>query len=104
LQAPDQPIKYGDVFDVTGELANHLVAPRDAVLLQSAEQKGGPAAVLQSAAALNARAGHVGKGQITEPAADAGATITEAELPAGRRVVTESVGAHVVVRLVTPVR
>ncbi|OEL34736.1 hypothetical protein BAE44_0004246 [Dichanthelium oligosanthes] len=49
LQAPDQPIKYGDVFDVTGELANHPVAPRDAALLQSAEQavlglaqKGGP--------------------------------------------------------------
>ncbi|KAJ1293618.1 hypothetical protein BS78_01G082500 [Paspalum vaginatum] len=104
------PVKYGDVFDVSGELAGRPVAPRDAALLQSAEQavlgqtqKGGPAAVLQSAAALNARAGHVGRGQITGPAADAGATVTEAELP-GRRVVTESVGGQVVARLVAPAR
>ncbi|RCV40920.1 hypothetical protein SETIT_9G093900v2 [Setaria italica] len=107
-QVPDQPIKYGDVFDVTGDLADRPVAPRDAALLQSAEQavlgrtqRGGPAAVLQSAAALNARAGHVGKGQITGPAADAGATVTEAELP-GLRVVTESVGGQAVAKLVTP--
>ncbi|RLN42288.1 late embryogenesis abundant protein D-34-like [Panicum miliaceum] len=105
---PDQPIRYGDVFDVSGELAGRPVAPRDAALLQSAEQavlgrtqKSGPAAVLESAAALSARAGHVGKGQITGPAADAGATVTEAELP-GRRVVSESVGGQVVARLVTP--
>ncbi|RLN17377.1 hypothetical protein C2845_PM02G05200 [Panicum miliaceum] len=105
---PDQPIRYGDVFDVSGELARRPVAPRDAALLQSAEQavlgqtkKGGPAAVLQSAAALNARAGHVGKGQVTGPTADAGATVTEAEL-AGRRVVSESVGGQVVARFVTP--
>ncbi|TKV91380.1 hypothetical protein SEVIR_9G092400v4 [Setaria viridis] len=107
-QVPDQPIKYGDVFDVTGDLADRPVAPRDAALLQSAEQavlgrtqRGGPAAVLQSAAALNARAGHVGKGQITGPATDAGATVTEAELP-GLRVVTESVGGQAVAKLVTP--
>jgi hypothetical protein len=105
---PDQPIRYGDVFDVSGELAGRPVAPMDAALLQSAEQavlgqtkKGGPAAVLQSAAALNARAGHVGKGQVTGPTADAGATVTEAEL-AGRRVVSESVGGQVVARFVTP--
>ncbi|WVZ60541.1 hypothetical protein U9M48_010549 [Paspalum notatum var. saurae] len=104
------PVKYGDVFDVSGELADRPVAPRDAALLQSAEQavlgqtqKGGPAAVLQSAAALNSRAGHVGRGQITGPAADAGATVTEAELP-GRRVVTESVGGQVVAKLVAPAR
>jgi len=104
----DQPIRYGDVFDVSGELAGQPVAPRDAALLQSAEEavlgrtpKGGPAAVLQSAAALNRRAGHVGKGQITGPAADAGATVAEAEL-AGRRVVAESVGGQVVARFVAP--
>jgi hypothetical protein len=30
-------VKYGDVFDVSGELAAQPVAPRDAALLQSAE-------------------------------------------------------------------
>ncbi|CAL4935918.1 unnamed protein product [Urochloa decumbens] len=109
-QVPDQPITYGDVFDVFGELAGQPVAPRDAAVLQSAEQaalgrtqRGGPAAVMQSAAALNARAGHVGKGEITGPAAEAGATVTEAEIP-GRRVVAESVGGQVVARFVTPAR
>ncbi|KAL6636905.1 hypothetical protein ACP70R_024477 [Stipagrostis hirtigluma subsp. patula] len=105
-----EPIKYGDVFDVSGELAAQPVAPRDAALLQSAEQavlgqtlKGGPAAAAQSAAAINARAGHVGKGQIAGPAADAGVTVTEAELPGGGgRVVTEAVGEQVVGKLVAP--
>ncbi|CAN6303562.1 unnamed protein product [Urochloa humidicola] len=109
-QFPDQPITYGDVFDVKGELASRAVAPRDAALLQSAEQtvlgqtqRSGPAAVMQSAAALNARAGHVGKGEITGPAADAGATVTEAEI-SGRRVVSESVGGQVVANFVAPAR
>uniref|UniRef100_A0A453LSS0 SMP domain-containing protein n=1 Tax=Aegilops tauschii subsp. strangulata TaxID=200361 RepID=A0A453LSS0_AEGTS len=106
----DRPIKYGDVFDVSGELAAQPVAPRDAAMLQSAEnevlglgqtQKGGPAAVMQSAATLNARAGHVGRGQLTGPVADAGVTVTEADLP-GRRVITESVAGQVVGRFVAP--
>lgn len=111
-EALDQPIKYGDVFHVSGELAAQPVAPRDAAMLQSAEHlvlghthKGGPAAAMQSAAALNARAGHVGKGQISGPAADAGVSVTEAELPGGSRravVVTESVGGQVVGKFVAP--
>ena len=106
----DRPIKYGDVFDVSGDLAAQPVAPRDAAMLQSAEnevlglgqtQKGGPAAVMQSAATINARAGHVGRGQLTGPVADAGVTVTEADLP-GRRVVTESVAGQVVGRFAAP--
>ncbi|XP_040377745.1 late embryogenesis abundant protein D-34 [Oryza brachyantha] len=104
----DRPVRYGDVFDVSGELAGERVAPRDAALLQSAEQtvlgetqRGGPAAAMQSAAGINARAGHVGRGQVTGPVADAGVAVTETELP-GRRVVTESVAGQVVGRLVTP--
>ncbi|KAF0935249.1 hypothetical protein E2562_031543 [Oryza meyeriana var. granulata] len=104
----DRPVRYGEVFDISGELGGQPVAPRDAALLQSAEQavlgqtqKGGPAAVMQSAAAINARAGHVARGQITGPAADAGVTVTETVLP-GRRVVTESVAGQVVGQLVTP--
>lgn len=103
-----RPIKYGDVFDVSGDLADQPVAPRDAALLQSAEhvvlgqtQKGGPAAVMQSGASLNARASHVGRGQITGPAADAGVTVTETDLPC-RRVVTEYVAGQVVGQFVTP--
>ncbi|KAL6894058.1 hypothetical protein ACP4OV_008156 [Aristida adscensionis] len=106
-RAQDEPIKYGDVFDVSGELAGQPVAPRDAALLQSAEQevlgrnlKGGPAAAAQSAATRNARAGNVGRCQITGAAADA-VTVTEAALP-GRRVVAEYVGGQVVGKLVTP--
>ncbi|OVA05444.1 Seed maturation protein [Macleaya cordata] len=53
-----EPIKYGDLFPVSGELATKPVAPQDAALMQTAEnlvlgqtQKGGAAAVMQSAAA-----------------------------------------------------
>jgi hypothetical protein len=91
MHAQDKPVKFGDVLDVSGELDDQPVAPRDAARLQAAEQsvlggtqKGGPAAVLQSVATVNARAGHVGRAQTACPVADAGATITETEL-AGRR-------------------
>jgi len=50
------------VLDVSGELAQRRVAPRDAAHLQATEQsvldgtqRGGPAAVVQSAATVNAR-------------------------------------------------
>uniref|UniRef100_A0A0D9ZD37 SMP domain-containing protein n=1 Tax=Oryza glumipatula TaxID=40148 RepID=A0A0D9ZD37_9ORYZ len=105
-----RPVMYGDVFDVSGELAGQPVAPRDAAKLQSAEeavlgeaQKGGPAAAMQSAAAINARAGHVGRAQVTGAIADEGVAVAETELP-GRRVVTESVAGQVVARLATPPR
>ncbi|KAH0978390.1 hypothetical protein GBA52_028109, partial [Prunus armeniaca] len=66
---PDQssgqePLKYGDVFNVSGELASRPVAPGDAATAQAAEnlvlgetQRGGPAAVMNSAATYNERAG-----------------------------------------------
>jgi hypothetical protein len=90
-QQQDRPIKYGDVFDVSGELAAQPVEPKDAALLQSAEdivqglghtQKGGPAAVMQSAATLNVPAGHVGRAQLSGPIPDAGVAVTKTELPA----------------------
>ncbi|GMN48822.1 hypothetical protein TIFTF001_018003 [Ficus carica] len=67
-QLPEQePIKYGDVFDVSSELASKPVALRDAAAMQTAEnmvfgqtQRGGPAAVMESAAAaVNERLGNV---------------------------------------------
>ena len=65
---PDQePIKYGDVFHVSGQLASKPVTPRDAATAQAAETKllgqtpsGGAAAVMESAASLNQEAGLVG--------------------------------------------
>lgn len=45
-QQQQEPIKYGDVFNVTGELASKPVAPQDAAVMESAEKTvfGQPAA------------------------------------------------------------
>ena len=50
-RSEQEPIKYGDVFPIQGELAEKTVAPGDAALMQTAEntilghiQKGGAAA------------------------------------------------------------
>ncbi|KAL9408098.1 hypothetical protein AB3S75_046612 [Citrus x aurantiifolia] len=99
-----QPIKYGDLFDVLGDLAQKPIAPEDAAMMQTAEatimgrtQKGGPAAVMQSAAARNEGAGFVGHRDVTDVAGDQGVTVTETDVP-GRRIITESVGGQVVGR------
>ncbi|XP_031473022.1 late embryogenesis abundant protein D-34-like [Nymphaea colorata] len=106
-QARTEPIKYGDVFDVSGGLADQPVAPRDAAMMQSAENltlgqspKGGAAAAMQSAARRNENAGLVGHDE-RSPAAREGMTVTEMDAP-GRRVVTESVGGQVVDHFETP--
>lgn len=53
-------IKYGDIFNVTGDLVSKVIPPVDANMMQTAEimvfgqtQKGGPAATMQSAASRN---------------------------------------------------
>ncbi|XP_022747026.1 late embryogenesis abundant protein D-34-like [Durio zibethinus] len=93
------PIKYGDVFPVQGELAEKPVAPQDAAMMQAAEnsmlghtQEGYAAAAMQSAATQNESAGFVGHEEIN---AETGLTIEETELP-GKRIITESVGDEVV--------
>ncbi|KAI3928946.1 hypothetical protein MKW92_018587 [Papaver armeniacum] len=103
-----EPVKYGDVFPVSGELASKPTAPRDAAMMQSAEssilgqtQKGGPASVLQSAATQNVRAGVVDRSQVTAAAADQGVTVSETDLPGGR-VVSEAIGGQVVGSFVQP--
>ncbi|XP_031475486.1 late embryogenesis abundant protein D-34-like [Nymphaea colorata] len=103
------PVKYGDVFNVSGELANQPVAPRDAALMQSAEsqvlgwtQKGGVAATMQSAATLNQEAGYVHPTEYSAAVGGQGMKVTESDIP-GRRVVTESVGGQVVGQFSTPV-
>ncbi|OWM82002.1 late embryogenesis abundant protein D-34-like [Punica granatum] len=102
-RSPQQePIKYGDVFDIQGELADKPVAPRDAAMMQTAEnvllgqvQRGGAAAMMQSAATRNEQAGAVGHGTMNEEAARHGVTVTKEDFT-GHRVITESVGGQVV--------
>ncbi|KAK9083841.1 hypothetical protein Scep_030312 [Stephania cephalantha] len=97
-----QPIKYGDVFPVSGELATKPIAPQDAAMMQTAEnlvlgqtQKGGAAATMQAAATLNERAGLVSHKDTTDIAGVAGVTVSETDLR-GHRIVTESVAGQVV--------
>ncbi|XVF42116.1 hypothetical protein PTKIN_Ptkin01aG0334200 [Pterospermum kingtungense] len=98
-ERPQEPIKYGDVFSVQGELAEKPVAPKDAAMMQMAEntmlgntQKGCTAAAMESAAMQNENAGFVGH---EDANAEAGVTIKETQLP-GKRIITKSVGDEVV--------
>ncbi|MED6134833.1 hypothetical protein PIB30_040614 [Stylosanthes scabra] len=98
----EEAIKYGDVFNVQGELASKPVAPMDAVMMQKAEtamlghtQKGGAAAAMQSAAAKNERGGVVGHGDMSKAAGEGGVSITEIDVE-GKRVISESIGGQVV--------
>lgn len=103
-----EPVKYGDVFNVSGELASTPVAPRDAAAMQAAEtetlgktQRGGPAAVMQSAANVNERAGLVSHGQATDVARNQEVSVSEVDV-AGSRVIREAVGGQVVGHYVEP--
>ncbi|XP_021853558.2 late embryogenesis abundant protein D-34-like [Spinacia oleracea] len=103
-----QPIKYGDVFPVAGELATKAVAPRDAAMMQTAEnavfgqtQKGGPAATMQSAATVNERAGFVSHADVSDVAAHQGVNVTQTYVP-GASIVTESIGGQVVGQTIQP--
>ncbi|KAK8565385.1 hypothetical protein V6N12_058948 [Hibiscus sabdariffa] len=92
-----EPIKFGDVFNVTGELASKPIGPQDAAAMQSAENmvlgqttKKAPAAVMQSAANANERAGLVSRNQ----AGDQGVSVIKSNNDGGV-LVTESVGGQV---------
>ncbi|KAI7749590.1 hypothetical protein M8C21_021892 [Ambrosia artemisiifolia] len=98
-QKDNIPITYGDVFPVSGELATKPVAPQDAAMMQAAEttvfgrtQKGGTAAAMQAAAAVNERAGLVSR-QDLSVTGDQGVTVTATDLP-GARVVTETISGQ----------
>ncbi|CAK8571928.1 unnamed protein product [Lathyrus sativus] len=108
-QFPEQqPIKYGDVFDVSGELASQPIKPRDAALMQATEnqtlgqtQRGSPASVMQSAAAVNTATGLVHRDDISDIARNQGVSISETKV-GGNRLITESVGSQVVGQFVEP--
>ncbi|KAG9451996.1 hypothetical protein H6P81_004900 [Aristolochia fimbriata] len=109
LRREEDPVNYGDVFGVSGDLAAQEVAPRDAAMMQSAENlvlgqttKGGPAAVMQAAADHNEQIGKVGHADASKTAGELGVTVTETDMPGGARFVTESVGEQVVAQYVEP--
>lgn len=104
-EQPRRPIKYGDVFSVESDIAETPVAPRDAALMQTAEnamlgqiQKGAAASMMQSAAERNEKGGFVGHEDMTDVAAGQGFSITETNLP-GRRIITEEIGGQVGARI-----
>lgn len=98
MLSEQEPIKYGDVFDVSGDLASKPITWQDAATMQSAEnialgktQKGGPASVMQSAAVVNEELGV----DLTDMATDEGVTVMETDVGT-RRIVVEAVGDQVV--------
>lgn len=102
-QAGQDPIKYGDVLPVYGDLSQKPITPEDAAMMQSAEsrvlgqtQPGGVASVMQSAATRNEQAGIVGHKDVTDVTGDHGVTVTETQVP-GRRIITETVGGQVLI-------
>ena len=101
-------VRYGDVFPVSGGLADQAIAPKDAATMQSAENmvfgqtlKGGPAATMQSAATTNERMGVVGHDQATDATGVQGVTVSETRVPGGR-MVTEFVAGQVRYKLAAP--
>ncbi|KVH94371.1 Seed maturation protein [Cynara cardunculus var. scolymus] len=96
-RSQEEPIKYGDVFNVSGKLANKPITPQDAADMQAAETKvlgqtvkGGPAAVMQSTANVNENRGLVGRYD------DQGIAVSDTEY-AGHQIITESVGGEATV-------
>ena len=101
-----EPVKFGDVFNVTGELASKPIGPEDAAAMQSAEtlvlgqtRKSGPAAVMQSAATTNERAGLVSHDE-ADVAGDQGVTVIKSNAD-GEVWVTEAVGGQVKYWIIT---
>ncbi|KAL4340199.1 hypothetical protein GQ457_08G009860 [Hibiscus cannabinus] len=99
LKPQEEAITYGDVFDIQGELAEKPVAPRDAAMMQIAENallgettKGCAADAMESAAMKNEKAGFVGPDDVNIHSA---VTVKEIHLP-GKRIITESIDDKVI--------
>ncbi|CAM8988025.1 unnamed protein product [Rhodiola kirilowii] len=107
-EKPQRPIKYGDVFQVSGQLATEPIPTGDAATVQAAENlfmgqtyKGGPDAAMQSAARKNIEAGHVDRGQTTEILKQEGVSVSDTDAH-GHRIVTEALGGQVLGQYVRP--
>ncbi|KAE8679302.1 Late embryoproteinsis abundant protein D-34 [Hibiscus syriacus] len=99
MKPEEEAIRYGDVFDIQGELAEKLVAPKDAAMMQIAENallgetnKDCAAAAMESAAMMNERAGFVGPDDVNVHSA---VTVEETHLD-GKRIITESIDDKVI--------
>nr|ABD32975.1 Seed maturation protein [Medicago truncatula] len=98
---PEQePIKYGDIFNVSGDLSSQPIAPRDAATMQSAEdrtldhaRKDGPASLMTSAAQKNEDAGFIDNNTATNIARNEGVAVSEIN-NGGKRVITETLGGQ----------
>ncbi|XP_043691179.1 late embryogenesis abundant protein D-34-like [Telopea speciosissima] len=104
----EKPIKYSDVFTVSGDLASKPVTPEDAAMMQTAEnlvlgktQKGGPASVMQSASTFNEKTGQVGHTDVNDVTAEQGVSVAEIQV-SGVRIISESVAGQVVGQYVQP--
>lgn len=108
LQQPHQndeqleTVKYGDVFNVSGDLAANPIAPEDARMMGSAETRvlgqvpqAGPADVMRAAAAHNVQVGLLSSRDVSDVAKNQGINISETDVP-GARLVTECVAGQVV--------
>lgn len=103
-QEQEDPIRYGDLFEVSGELASKPVAPHDAELMETAEktvfgetQLGGTATVMRAAANLNVRDGLLDREINDDPtkvSVAQGVSVTRTDVP-GRRIFSESVDGQV---------
>ncbi|XP_050942063.1 late embryogenesis abundant protein D-34 isoform X2 [Cucumis melo] len=95
-----ETIKYGDVFNVSGDLAANPIAPEDARMMASAETRvlgqmheAGPADVMRAAAAHNVQVGVLSSRDISDVAKNQGINISETDVP-GARVVSECVAGQ----------
>lgn len=87
-QTPASPITYGDVFPAAvQEVAEEVITPEDASLMQTAEAmafgqtvKGGAASMMQSAAAKNVQAGFIEKDAHSK-VAEYGLSVSETSVP-----------------------
>jgi len=97
-QTEVEPITYGDIFRVSGEVGKEPITVKDAALMQSAEarvglsHKGGAAAIMQSAAEINERFGLVDRKRETIASAE-GMAVIETQIP-GQVVSTEFVAGQ----------
>jgi hypothetical protein len=105
-----EPIKFGDVFNVSGDLASETISPQAAATMAAVEsrvfgqpQRGSPAAAMQAAAVINEASGQclVGRHGIAEMAKDHIISVTETSAD-GRRVVTEAIDGQILGRRVEP--
>ncbi|KAL1547229.1 late embryogenesis abundant protein D-34-like [Salvia divinorum] len=99
-----EPIKYGDVFSVSGELAAAPIAPQDAAAVAAAEKsvlgvtpRSGVALVMKSAAEHNEQHGFVRHDDVTAAVKESGTEIAETTV-VGHRLISESVGGQLLWR------